>query len=335
MVFAGHSRVSGIGSFIPKEAISSVQIFEELKAESRFGIPKTWMDENLEILSRRYCDDGDKPSDIATLASYRALSDAGIDTTDLDGIIYCGITGDLVEPGTAHILQNNLGATRAICKDVTNACHGFCDGMFFADLMIGAGAEHILVATAELTRASRLAMPFLMSTKSKTGFLSKIGALSLGDAAGAVVLSAKSDTEIGIKSISSKSFGGSAKLCTYGLDEGSLLGMMDMLDICQMVFRQSLMQVPSSLSYAGWNKNQVTSLVMHQVGGGPHRKVIEVAGFSNADVPKTFDRLGNITTATIPINLELVKKLTPGIRHKMCILGGGSGITSSVILTDS
>ena len=99
MIFPGNSQITGVGSFIPKQAVSSVDILEDLKTESRLGIPSTWMDDHLGIISRRYCEEDDLSSEISTIAALRALEDAGIDPKDLNAIIYCGITGDFISKG--------------------------------------------------------------------------------------------------------------------------------------------------------------------------------------------------------------------------------------------
>ncbi len=191
MIFRGSSQIIGSGSFVPEKVVSSVDLLDGLRSEARFGIQSTWMDDALGIKTRHYCEENLLPSDIAAIAAQEAIDDAGISALNIGAIIYCGITGDFIEPGTAHIIQHKIGAINAICKDVSNACHGFCDGMLFADLMIGAGVETALVVTAELTKVSRLFLPLLEREKDIDKFSYSLGALTVGDAAGAMILSKK------------------------------------------------------------------------------------------------------------------------------------------------
>ena len=148
------------------------------------------MDEILGIVSRRYCEDSDTHSDIATIAAFRALQDAAIEPREVDAIIYCGITGGNTEPGTAPVIQSNLGAFNAVCTDVTNACHGFCDGLFFGDLLIKGGAEHVLVVTAELSRVARSALAEIQRARRFSELEKMLGGLTVGDSAGAFILGA-------------------------------------------------------------------------------------------------------------------------------------------------
>ena len=334
MIFSGHSQISGVGSFIPQQAVSSVDLLEDLKIESRFGIPNTWMDDHLGIVSRRYCEDDDKPSDIATIAALRALDDAGVEPKDLDAIFYCGITGDFIEPGTAHVIQNNLGATKAICKDVTNACHGFCDGIFFADLMIGGGAEHVLVVTAELTRVGRLSFATLARVSDLKAFAKKVGMLSVGDAAGAVLISTKPNPQIGIKLFSTLSYGRASSMCFYTTEMGVFRGAMKMEEIGKVMFKQIVETLDGILNRASWTKSQVQAFIMHQVGKTPFATMSEAAGFVLARTPKTYEQLGNITTATLPVNLKLISPPGCWRKQKLCLAGGGSGIVTTWILIE-
>ncbi|NKB78175.1 MAG: hypothetical protein GKR96_14365 [Gammaproteobacteria bacterium] len=330
MIFRGNSQIMGSGSFVPKTVVSSVDLLDELHSEARFGIQSTWMDDALGIKTRHYCDDSARPSDIAVLAAQEAIEDAGIDVLDIDAIIYCGITGDFIEPGTAHIIQHKIGARNAICKDVSNACHGFCDGMLFADLMIGGGIENALVVTAELTKVSRLFIPLLEKEKDVNKFSYSMGALSVGDAAGAMILSKKTDPERGIEVINTVSDGQYNDLCSYDIVDGQIEGGMVMERISYIGVRQCAKQLPATLEAFNNENKTVTNLVMHQVGKKPYEAMIKIASralkYRPENIPKTFDRLGNITTATIPLNYDLLRKsgkMDPG--EKMMFVGNGSG----------
>ena len=330
MIFKGNSQISGVGSFVPKTAVSSIDLLEELRTESRFGIQSTWMDDALGIKTRHYCDDQDRPSDIACIAALKAIEDAGIGVLDIDAIVYCGITGDFIEPGTAHIIQHKIGAKNAICKDVSNACHGFCDGLLFADLMIGGGIGIALVVTAEQTKVSRLAYPLLEKEKNIDKFLYSLWMLTVGDAAGAMILSKKDSPTQGIQAINTVSDGRYNDLCSYDVVGGEFQGGIVMDRISYIGVRQCAKQLPETLKAFNQQGQKVNHLIMHQVGRKPYEAMSKIATkilkYIPENIPKTFDRLGNITTATLPLNFDLVKKA--GKMNKgdqMMLVGNGSG----------
>ena len=334
MIFPGNSQITGVGSFIPKEAVSSVDILEDLKTESRLGIPSTWMDDHLGIISRRYCEEDDLSSEISTIAALRALEDAGIEPKDLNAIIYCGITGDFIEPGTAHVIQDNLGASDAICKDVKNASHGFCDGMFFADMMIREGAEHILVVTAETTRVARLSQRTLTEVSSPALFFEKMSMLAIGDAAGAMILSTRPSPDVGIKLFSTVSTGNASDLYFYDVDLGVLQGAMKAEETETVMLEQLVEQLEDSLDRANWRNDEIQAFVMHQVGKNMFNKMKQVTQFTSAQTPKTYEQYGDITTATLPVNLELIKANQDHTTQKLSIFSGGGGIITTWILVD-
>ena len=122
---------------------------EEIKPESRFGIPHNWIDTRVGIKERRFVDFSTKPFDLAIDGSKKALDSAGIRPEDIDLIIFCGIDRDYIEPSTAHVVQHTLGS-RAICMDVSNACQGIISGISVADAMIGSGSiETALICSGE------------------------------------------------------------------------------------------------------------------------------------------------------------------------------------------
>ena len=49
-------------------------------------------------------------SDLATCAAKAALAQRGIDASELDAILVCTVTPDMLFPSTACLVQHNLGA---------------------------------------------------------------------------------------------------------------------------------------------------------------------------------------------------------------------------------
>ena len=91
MVVNGSSKICSVAVSFPKEIVSSVSLMEEIKSETRFGIPHNWIDTRVGIKERRFVDSKTKPSDLAIEASRKAINSAGIRSQDIDLIIFCGI----------------------------------------------------------------------------------------------------------------------------------------------------------------------------------------------------------------------------------------------------
>ncbi|WP_198939398.1 3-oxoacyl-ACP synthase III family protein [Motiliproteus sp. MSK22-1] len=189
MHLQGHSQIVGIGGYVPSQRVTSQELLEEIGSERRFGIAHDWLDTVCGIEERRIAPVDSLPSDLALEAAKVALEDAGLVGRDMDLIIFCGIEGDWSEPATAHRIQTELDS-KAICLDVSNACHGFMNGLTIADLHIAAGAaEHVLVVTGEIpSRISFDVLQMLQENEDLDILKKKIGVLTVGDAGGAVVL---------------------------------------------------------------------------------------------------------------------------------------------------
>jgi len=138
--------------FFPSQIVTSISLMEEIQSDKRFGISLNWVDKKIGIEERRVAAEGTLPSDMATSASIEALKNASINPGHLSLIIYCGIEKDFMEPGTAHVVQKNLGSN-AVCMDVTNACQGIISGISVADSMIDSGCiDNALICSGELAK---------------------------------------------------------------------------------------------------------------------------------------------------------------------------------------
>jgi len=180
--------------FFPSQIVTSISLMEEIQSDKRFGIPLNWVDKKIGIEERRVAAEGTLPSDMATSASIEALKNASINPGHLSLIIYCGIEKDFMEPGTAHVVQKNLGSN-AVCMDVTNACQGIISGISVADSMIGSGCiDNALICSGEL--ASKSVKKFLNKIKNKDAsyLRDRLGVMTVGDAGSAVILTRKKMT---------------------------------------------------------------------------------------------------------------------------------------------
>jgi 3-oxoacyl-[acyl-carrier-protein] synthase-3 len=301
---------------------------DEVKPE-RFGIPSGFIENRIGIIERRISDAEILPSDMAIQAGNVALQDAGINPQDIDCVIFCGIDGDWCEPATAHRVQAKLNLINAFCFDTSNACNGFMTGLLLADSMIKAGQiETALVVTGE--KSSRVMFNIMRQLKNCTDnvtFRNKLGALTLGDAGGAMVVS-KSNNGSGFLNFSSISDGKLAEQCFYKWTEnGDVDGQMLMRDICKDQMHYQSVLIGNTYNILNWTPDDVDRLICHQMGRKPLENAAKITGVSLLKATKTYDYYGNVASASVPINFFL---FPPTSGTKLLLLGMGSGL--SVIL---
>jgi 3-oxoacyl-[acyl-carrier-protein] synthase-3 len=115
-------------------------------------------------------------SDLATSAAKIALENRGVNADDLDAIIVCTVTPDMMFPSTACLVQNNLGAHHAWGFDLIAACSGFIYGInTAANLVMSGQNKKVLVIGADT-------MTRILNYKDRTT------CVLFGDGAGAVLI---------------------------------------------------------------------------------------------------------------------------------------------------
>jgi 3-oxoacyl-[acyl-carrier-protein] synthase III len=320
----GFSKISGIGAYLPKQVVTSEELMHEAQSR-KFGVPETFLSRASGIKSRRFSDNSESFSDLAVAASKEAIVDAEIDPLDIDMILFCGIDRDCPEPSTAHLVQKEIGAMNADCLDISNACLGILNGLSVANSYIGVGsAENILICTGE--KPSLVTLDIIRQLKAATDkktFRKLLGALTVGDAGGAFVVT-KKHTESGCEYLSFKSEGRYADLCYYkhtphGIEFEMLMEAISgkMVDLHEHEIKRTYRQL-------NWQPDSVRKLYCHQVGSGPHTKMASIAEQPLIKAPITYAEYGNLTSATFPVNMSLNR---PVKGDKVLLLGAGSGLS--------
>jgi len=331
MYTVGHSRLISIGLFLPEQRITSQELMGSFDSKNRFGVSCDWLERTTGIKERRIAPESLKSSDLATKAAQDAMERAHILPNEIDAIIYCGVLRDHVEPATAHIVQHKIGAKRAIAIDVSNACLGFMNGIHLMDSLIATGqARRGLVVTGERGHHYiQKAKQILSTTTERAVFADLAAALTLGDAGAAAIMGPKIDPETGFLGFMVESHGEFHDLCICGRDGEDTHLVTKMAEIVKETTRlgrpmtEELMQ-----KRLKWHPIDLKRYIPHQVGLKSIKIHAEVAKISPEIIPITVDHLGNIISATIPVNLALLtrdKELKQG--DKVYLSGTGSGIS--------
>jgi 3-oxoacyl-[acyl-carrier-protein] synthase-3 len=137
--------VLGIGSALPEKVLTNLDL------EKMVDTSDQWITERTGIKERRQAGPQETTSSLSVQASRKSLEMAGLSPRDLDLIICSTISPDMPLPSTAAFIQHELGARSCCAFDLAAACSGFLFGISVADQFIRNGsAKYVLVIGAEL-----------------------------------------------------------------------------------------------------------------------------------------------------------------------------------------
>lgn len=325
------SQVVGVGTYLPKDVVSSDDIMEEIGTETKYGLPHDWMSTQMGISERRMATLNQAPSELAIRAGQDVLNTCrDINADEIDAVIFCGIERDMPEPATAHIIQNALGLRAAHVFDVANACFGFFDGIKLASSLIESGSvRYALVVTGEVTtKMARLVADQLKDGVSQETAKHMWGMLSVGDAGGAMLLGQSGSGKSGFMKFHQASESQHSKLCHYQwTPDGGVEAHMNMAQIVARGLKLNKRIYKETLDELGWDK--VDWVIAHQTGKAAFEHAKSLHGINKQKIVKTFPKLGNITTATLPVSFK--KLMASGSLKTGDRIGGlfaGSGLVA-------
>lgn len=132
--FAKSVGITATGQFYPERIVNNQELAKMVDTSDE------WITTRTGIQERRWADPGVGSSDLGAAALKMALENRGIGADDLDVIIACTVTPDMLFPCTAALIQNKVGAGKAYGFDLNAACSSFLFGMSTAGALIASGA---------------------------------------------------------------------------------------------------------------------------------------------------------------------------------------------------
>ncbi len=137
--------ILGTGSALPEKVLTNFDLEKMVETSDR------WITERTGIKERHMAGPHDTTSTLSVKAAKKALEMAGIPPEELDLIICSTISPDMPLPSTAALIQRDLGARSCCAFDLAAACSGFLFGITVAEQFIQTGkSTHVLVVGAEL-----------------------------------------------------------------------------------------------------------------------------------------------------------------------------------------
>ena len=173
--------ISAVGCYVPPGVLTNSDLEKMVQTNDEWIIDRTGISE------RHIAAPDVATSDLATCAAKAVLANRGIDASEIDAILVCTVTPDMLFPSTACIVQHNLGASKAWGFDLVAACSGFVYGLVTGASFIAAGTHRkVLIIGADTM--SRI-----------INYEDRATCILFGDGAGAMLLESGSDDAGGVK----------------------------------------------------------------------------------------------------------------------------------------
>ena len=289
------AKITALGCYVPPRVLTNDDLEKLVDTNDKWIVDRTG------IRERHIADPGMATSDMAVEAARAALQQRGIPATDLNAIIVCTVTPDMLFPATACLVQDRIGAKGAWGFDLIAACSGFIYGLTTAAHLVSTGQQtKVLVIGADT-------MSRIIDYKDRST------CILFGDGAGAMLVERTDEGEVGFMDFineidgSGGDFlkqpaGGSRMPASHEtVEQGLHFVKQDGQNVFKYAVRKMYETSRELLERNNLAAKDIAMFVPHQA----NRRIIMAAadrlGLSREQVIINIDRYGNTTAATIPL----------------------------------
>jgi 3-oxoacyl-[acyl-carrier-protein] synthase-3 len=287
----------GLGAMTPDNIVTNAQLATMVDTSDEWIVARTGIEQ------RAIAGPLETTATLATEASRRALSDAGIDASEIDLIICATATPDRTFPATATLIQSALGVPVCIAFDVQAVCSGFVYAMGIADAMLQAGQGRTALVIGAETFSRIL------------DWSDRTTCVLFGDGAGAAILRSMPLSQAGGRGVLAHSLradGRQADLLYVdgGASSGGRIGKLRMQG--QAVFRHAVGNISEAIAAccqkAGVSVDDVDWFVPHKANKRILDGVARRLGLPDEKVIVTVNLHGNTSAASVPLAFDLARK---------------------------
>lgn len=288
------AKISALGCHVPPGVLTNHDL------EKLVDTSDQWILERTGISERHIAAPEVATSDMAVEAARCALYQRGIDAAEVEAIIVCTVTPDMMFPSTACLVQDRIGAKGAWGFDLVAACSGFLYGLTTAAHLVMAGAhKKVLVIGADTM--SRI-----------IDYTDRNTCVLFGDAAGAMLVERAEPGEgfMGFLNEVDGSGGDFLKMPAGGSRMPATAETVEkhlhyVKQEGQQVFKFAVRKMYEAcqtlLDRHSLSAQDVKVLIAHQANRRIITATAERLGMSSDQVIINIERLGNTTGATIPL----------------------------------
>jgi 3-oxoacyl-[acyl-carrier-protein] synthase III len=313
-----HAAITAVNGYVPDYVLTNKEL------ETMVDTNDEWIVSRTGIKERRILKgEGLATSDLAVPAVKGLLEKRGISAEEIELIIFCTSTPDMLFPATANILADKVGATNAWGYDLQAACSGFLFGLTTGAQFIESGKhKKVLVVGAD-------------KMSSVVNYTDRNTCILFGDGCGCVLLEPNEEGN-GIQDTILKTDGSGGQFLNikgggslnpashetieaglhYAYQEGRTVfkfAVTNMANVAAEVMERNNLTA-----------NDVAWLVPHQANKRIIDATAERAGLPEEKVMVNIHKYGNTTSGTIPLCLwEWENQLKKGDNLILAAFGGG------------
>ena len=289
------AKITGVGCYVPENILSNKDLERIVNTSSEWIMSRTGIEK------RHIAKDGESTSDLASKAAAAVLEETGVAATDVEAILVCTVTPDMLFPATACLVQDKIGAKGAWGFDLVAACSGLLYGLSTGAQLVSSGShKRVLVIGADTM--SRI-----------IDYEDRSTCVLFGDGAGAFMLEAAPNGDGGLIDFINEvdgsggqylcmPAGGSAKPATHDTVDARLhfvhqegrqvyrYAVQKMVELCEAVLERN-----------GYTANDVDLFIPHQAN---RRIIVAAAERMGLPIEKAIINIGqygNTTGGTIPL----------------------------------
>ena len=292
------AKITALGCFTPPGVLTNQDLEKMVETNNQ------WILERTGIAERHIAPPELATSDLAVEAAKIALEQRGIEGKDLDAVIVCTVTPDMLFPATACLVQDRIGAKGAWGFDLVAACSGFIFGITTAAHLVSSGS-HKKVMVIGADTMSRI-----------IDYTDRSTCILFGDGAGAVLVEPTEEGEVGfidfINEIDGsggnylKQPGGGSRMpaTLESVKNRQHFVKQDGAQVFKYAVRKMYETSRDILERNHFTANDLGAFIPHQA----NRRIITAAaerlGLDCEKVIINIDRYGNTTAGTIPLAMR-------------------------------
>jgi 3-oxoacyl-[acyl-carrier-protein] synthase-3 len=289
------AKISALGCYVPPRVLTNHDLEKMVETNDQ------WILERTGIAERHIAAQEVATSDMAILAAREALAQRGIEASELDALLMCTVTPDMMFPATACLVQHRLGAKNVWGFDLSAACCSFAYGLSIAAQLVASGSHRkVLVIGADTM--SRI-----------VDYTDRATCILFGDGAGAMLVEASDDDSTGFVDALNEIDGSGAPYLNMPAGGSRMPPSAETVaqrlhfvhQEGQQVFKYAVRRMYESsrdlLTRNGFTASDVAAFIPHQA----NRRIIQASadrlGVPCDRVILNIQSYGNTTSATIPL----------------------------------